>query len=690
MVSEIEELVYSCIDNGESFIIEAGAGSGKTWTLVQSLKYVISRNESFYRKKHKKLACITYTNVAKEEIISRINGNEIVEVKTIHDFLWRIIEPFQSELKNELLIHLKAKLEKDRDIVRTSKVTTQKYKDAEAAIVKNSERIEALENLKSRIQYNENANYKKGIISHDVMLEISRQIIKRNKVIKKIIQDTYPIIFIDEYQDTKDVVANVLLEDIKSNTKIIFGLFGDYHQQIYGGSIGKIDPIKYGLKSIQKTENYRCSTEVIYLLNKLRDDQLEQKPAGEIKSGKCLFYYINDEELETEHFINEHLLPKFSVSSSDKVKKLYLVTKAIAKKNNYLELHELYDEKESPTFRVGQIKQSFVDMLLPGNRKQNKLINIIYGLLSSEMQDCIDKGMLVNNDEKFIEEINKKVVKYKDFNKLDIFNNDVQQFEGENLKYDVLNRRLLELYFPNSLSKYGRAEERREKKKDMILKNSNNRDCPFANFLFDIEELIELYQQNKVQALLYKTCFKILNVQDKIKLNKLMKELIEKSSKDKVFEMFEFVLENHLLECPKKLEIYLQTDAMKDSFFYDLMDLEYAQFQRLYYTIKETSPFSTNHGTKGAEFDHVVCFINDRDWDHYNLDGYLSESDKDQNQKYDRTKNLFYVVCSRAKFNLAIVVLSELSEKSILKAKTLFGEESFIQYNALPDQMQLV
>lgn len=688
MVSEVEKLVYSCIDKEESFILEAGAGSGKTWTLVQALKYVIRKKENFYRKKHKKLACITYTNVAKDEIISRINGNDMVEVKTIHEFLWRIIEPFQSEIKKELLIYFKSKLEKDKDVLKTAKETTQKYKDAEISSLKNVERIEALKNIKSRILYSDNANYKKGVISHDLMLELSRNIIGRNKIIQKIIQDTYPIIFIDEYQDTKIELATVLLEKLKPQTSIVFGLFGDYHQQIYDGSIGKVDPLKYNLKLIEKTENYRCSTEVINLLNKLRDDQLKQEPAGEKKSGRCLFYYVDNEEFETENFLNEHLIPKFSLSKSDEVKKLYLVTKAIAKRNNYLELHELYDEKSSPVFRVGQIKQDFVETLLPMNRKSNFLATTIYNLLSPEKRREIDNNLLMSNSEGFIDEINKKLIKNREFSKMPLFKDDVKQFED--IKFDVLNRKLLEMYFPKSLSKYGRSELRREKKKDMILKNTTNKECPFANFLFEIEELIELYEQNRVQALLKKTCFQVLSVQDKITLNNLLKELSDRASKSNISEMIEFVITNHLLKCPKKIGLVSNDDQLKDSFFYDLMDMDYAQFQRLYYTTKETSPFSTNHGTKGAEFDNVVCFVNDNDWYQYSLDSYLSESDKGRNQKYERTKNLFYVICSRAKYNLAVVVLSKLSEESIKKAKILFGEDNFIHYNATEEQLMHV
>jgi DNA helicase-2/ATP-dependent DNA helicase PcrA len=41
---------------------------------------------------------------------------------------------------------------------------------------------------------------------------------------------------------------------------------------------------------------------------------------------------------------------------------------------------------------------------------------------------------------------------------------------------------------------------------------------------------------------------------------------------------------------------------------------------------------------------------------------------------YNRTKNLFYVVCSRAKTNLVVLSLSSLTQTSKQKIEQLFGE----------------
>ena len=78
--------VISLIEKGKSFILEAGAGSGKTWALVESIKYVLGNYANLLRKNNQQIVCITYTNVAADEIKDRIENNSLVAVSTIHDF----------------------------------------------------------------------------------------------------------------------------------------------------------------------------------------------------------------------------------------------------------------------------------------------------------------------------------------------------------------------------------------------------------------------------------------------------------------------------------------------------------------------------------------------------------------------------------------------------------------------------
>lgn len=58
-----------CLDNDESFVLQGGAGSGKTEILKELLEYMS------IHKPEKRIVCITHTNLAVEEIITRV-GNQ--------------------------------------------------------------------------------------------------------------------------------------------------------------------------------------------------------------------------------------------------------------------------------------------------------------------------------------------------------------------------------------------------------------------------------------------------------------------------------------------------------------------------------------------------------------------------------------------------------------------------------------
>ena len=99
---QVEDAIFteiaSCIDDSRNFVFDAGAGSGKTYSLVQSLKYILSKYASKLKIHNQLIRCITYTNIAAKEIKERLGNTELVKVSTIHDFLWDEIEIYQDEL----------------------------------------------------------------------------------------------------------------------------------------------------------------------------------------------------------------------------------------------------------------------------------------------------------------------------------------------------------------------------------------------------------------------------------------------------------------------------------------------------------------------------------------------------------------------------------------------------------------
>ena len=90
------------LDNVDTpFRVRAGPGAGKTTWLVHHIKNVLKR--SMRLTGASRIACISYTNVAAEEIVKGLGfAADRVEVSTIHSFLYRnVVKPNLRLLKKE-------------------------------------------------------------------------------------------------------------------------------------------------------------------------------------------------------------------------------------------------------------------------------------------------------------------------------------------------------------------------------------------------------------------------------------------------------------------------------------------------------------------------------------------------------------------------------------------------------------
>lgn len=92
---EVRE-IFQSIDNGRNFLLSGGAGSGKTYSLVNVIRQAIAENPTA------KVACMTYTNAAVKEIEERVNHKNL-NVSTIHDFFGIVLNIFKKSLKKHLL-----------------------------------------------------------------------------------------------------------------------------------------------------------------------------------------------------------------------------------------------------------------------------------------------------------------------------------------------------------------------------------------------------------------------------------------------------------------------------------------------------------------------------------------------------------------------------------------------------------
>ncbi|WP_433496819.1 UvrD-helicase domain-containing protein [Sphaerimonospora sp. CA-214678] len=312
---DVAEQVISALDERRSFLVDAGAGSGKTHTLVQALRHLLTERRADLERTGGRVACITYTNVAKDEIRERVGADPLVLVATIHEFLWAEIERFQDPLR-------------------------------EALIARNDESDDPqdLESLTSNvpIRYVQlGRNLAEGRISHDDVLALSHRLVSGSPKLARIIADRFPYILVDEYQDTSPLTVEVLLDHLAGagSRGCTVGLFGDSMQKIYRTGVGEVKGYP-DLLRITKDENRRSAQSIIDVLNAVRPD-LVQKPIGLPRSGEVRLFLQRDVPKEARLSSALGRLDGLGWPRESS-KQLFLTHRAIARDLDYPDLLDAY------------------------------------------------------------------------------------------------------------------------------------------------------------------------------------------------------------------------------------------------------------------------------------------------------------------------------------------------------------
>jgi len=318
------DYILSDIDN--HFKVSAGPGAGKTHWLVNHIKHVLHNSDKLFRTK--KIACITYTNIAVETILNRLGTSaERVEVSTIHSFLYKsIVKPYVSFIADEFGLNTSEMDGHDEINISHGKLrewaesTNQSYliydRDSEVAKQKITKVLNALYNLQwiitndnivlkinpkkaylgritptISIRNNSFINLKKnywerGILSHDDVLFFSYQIIEKFPFVLDILSSKFPYIFIDEFQDSNPIQIEIIKKIATKNT--IIGVIGDVAQSIYefqGADCTQFQSFNLpNLNDYVLDENRRSTNEIIDVLNFIRED-ITQTNSRNINNG---------------------------------------------------------------------------------------------------------------------------------------------------------------------------------------------------------------------------------------------------------------------------------------------------------------------------------------------------------------------------------------------------------------------
>lgn len=600
-----------------SFIMKAGAGSGKTTSLIKGLSSVIQMHGDKLRKARQRVACITYTVIAAGEIWRDVGRDPLVHVSTIHSFMWLLAKPFQNDIRDWVSGRIAEKIE-----VLAVKQATYGPRVQRRTKDKDTRDLERLHRQAGRIaavkgfRYGTGSDYAKGILGHDDILKLVPHLIAERPLFRTLIARQFPFVFVDESQDTTtEVVEALKTVEREPGVPICLGFFGDPMQQIYATGTGLVEA-EPSWADIPKPENFRCSIKVLDLANAIRRD------------GDDLF-----------QIPGQRLDPEGVVPTPEGSAHLFILPADNTRDTNLVRVREWM------AARTGDDQW----MLGDDDQKRVKFLVIVHQMAAKRL--------------------------------------------GFGDLYAALNSKA-----PSAF-------------KDGFLDGSAWPISPFVKFLIPIAiahtdgrqlEVMRLIRENS--PLLTEDSLVGMDVAERLRaLGELVVSIAAGISGESSITIGEILTQVHaaeLLLLDSRLVSYLDSEAAPaqteraegaDSDVYDQEDDESekemasmdaflacpARQLLAYHTyISERSPFWTQQGIKGAEFDRVLVVLDDAESTHFQFsyekylglktlsDSDLKHKDAGEETTVDRTRRLFYVSCTRALKDLAVVLFTADPERA--------------------------
>lgn len=679
------------IDTFTSFIFNAGAGSGKTYSLIEALKHILKTRARELQERNQKVICITYTNVATNEIKKRLGSTNLIEVSTIHDMLWEQIKGYST---TELVAIHKLRLQSEFDKL------TCKIND----LVEGSPKLQSC-------------------LDDDIFQELLSEE-SRDKYYRILAEHPYAEPFTKAY----------LKEFGERHTYLDQALMNNFSKfkQFMGWNFSKSRLIK----AIKKIESLECSEDKYRQTNKLRIQYDSKSNKDRLAAMKFSHDTLIDYSLEL--FKEFPILQKIFI---DKYPYLFIdeYQDTSPKVIELIELlHKCYKEKQAN-------KQFFWMVGFFGDHRQN-----IYSNDNDDEKSIGDKLYQKNKDSQTYKIISKKynrrsskaIIKVSnniradhDFNQVPI-NPNIGEGDVRFIRLvDISESQEPREYVADVVKAFKIAYKGTKEIHCLVALNKSIAELGGFSDIYDVASAVINYKELNTQLLSQQLSslhpvllfiYKLLNIYHKIEHNDgktlldfygkltesegkkytisqaislyqalkldlpkttlgsfithlekrmvketsgLEKQLIQSHFGEKYNERSEFFFNGLLLELmpeDKRTELEgflnISLDGWKNWFNY----------------INQTSQeiiYHTFHGTKGAEYENVIIFMGHnfgrRGRDKFKK-YFLQVDSPDPDDMFLNTQNLMYVICSRAIKNLWVVYTDDLTEiKSSIEK--LFG-----------------
>jgi len=618
---DADAIIAECLnlETPKSFFLFAGAGSGKTRSLVKALEMAVASIGEEMRLRGQQIGVITYTNNACDEIKRRLNNDALIHVSTIHSFIWDLIRGFDLDIKKRLdemltqdIVELKA---------HPSRQGTKTEINRVHKIESKQERLHELVNIK-KFTYNPNSsNAEREALNHAEVLQLGAYLLMHKPLMRKILVKKFPILLIDESQDTnKGLMEAFLLVQQAHKNDFLLGLLGDTMQRIYvDGKVNLGVDLPSDWRKPVKKMNHRSQTRIIELINKIRSDvdTQRQQERQDKKGGYVRLFGVHSPQ--NKQVVEAEIRKKMAKITGDEewnkqesVVALILEHHMAANRMGFGGMFAALHPAEE--FRLG---------LLDGTLPEIRIFSeIILPILKAHKAG--DKFAITN------------VVK-----------NNSRLFEKKYInEHKAISRNIL--------------ETAKSKVEELCKAYDDNPDITFG-------ELLRIACHGGVfkAPLGYKPI--------------LLRTPVEQQTVEVVF---------HDETDSSSTDPQINKLDCLDNF----LGTKFSQIQEYVAYVSGQSSFFTHQGVKGLEFPRVVAIIDDSEANGFsfsyeklfeikNKTATDTENEREGRETgIDRTRRLFYVICSRAKNSLAIVAYTENPEKlkANLSRKGWFSDNEIV------------
>ena len=297
-----QQLAAVTAGEGPSLVI-AGAGSGKTRTLVYRVAYLIDSGVD-----PSNILLLTFTRKSAQEMLARVGDligarSQRVCGGTFHSVANLLLRRYGRSIgvepgftildrgdAEDLIALMRAQLglnEKDKRFPRKGTIMEMVSKSANT--LRSLDKIildefghfaDHMEDLGRLQQAYQAAKRQKQLLDYDDLLVMLRQLLLLDESARTTISRQYRYILVDEYQDTNRLQAEVIRQLASTHNNVM--IVGDDSQSIYGfrgatfKNIMEFPTLFPGTTMYKLEENYRSTQPILNLANCIIDEAAEK------------------------------------------------------------------------------------------------------------------------------------------------------------------------------------------------------------------------------------------------------------------------------------------------------------------------------------------------------------------------------------------------------------------------------